>query len=250
MARRKTKRLLSEGEMRRFAKLAKISPVNEMYGTMPGARDGEDEEEGAGMRDMQEAAHEDEEEPAMRDMQEAAHEDVEEMEVSADEMDDMDMDDMDDMDDEMDMGMGMDMPAADEDEGMVDIEVFMGVLEDALEQATGKKVSAIYDDDEEAPDEGGDDNDKIDMGMSPKPEPEDMPDMDELAEAIARRVRRRMNENRRPAKRTRSNAETVNAVTERVMKRINEEKKQAESLDKRADALTDRIFARLMKESR
>jgi len=82
-------------------------------------------------------------------------------------------------------------------------------------------------------------------------EPEmDMPDMDELAEAIARRVRRRMNENRRPAKRTRSKAETVNAVTERVMKRINEEKKQAESLDKRADTLTDRIFARLMKESR
>ena len=233
MARRKTKRLLSEGEMRRFAKLAKISPVNEMYGkAMPGARDDEDEDE-PGMRD---------------DMQEAAHEGGEEMEVSADEMDDMAVD-MADMDDKMDMDM--DMPAADEDEGMVDIEVFMGALEDALEKATGEKVSAVVDMEEEpgdemAPKKGGD---ARDMEMPEEPEM-DMPDMDELAEAIARRVRRRMNENRRPAKRTRSKAETVNAVTERVMKRINEEKKQAESLDRRADALTDRIFARLMKESR
>lgn len=237
MARRKTKRLLSEGEMRRFAKLAKISPVNEMYGkAMPGARD-EDEDE-PGMRDyMEEGAHEDEEEPGMRDdMQEAAHEDGEEMEVSADEME-MDMDDMDDK-----MDMDMDMPAADAGEGMVDIEDFMNALESALEEVTGEEVSTDIDmGDEMAPKEGGD---ALDMEM-----PEE-PDMDELAEAIARRVRRRMNENRRPAKRTRSKAETVNAVTERVMKRINEEKKQAESLDKRADALTDRIFARLMKESR
>ena len=240
MARRKTKRLLSEGEMRRFAKLAKISPVNEMYGkAMPGARD-EDEDE-PGMRDyMEEGAHEDEEEPGMRDdMQEAAHEDGEEMEVSADEME-MDMDDMDDK-------MDMDMPAADAGEGMVDIEDFMNALESALEEVTGEEVSTDIDmGDEMAPKEGGD---ALDMEMPEEPEM-DMPDMDELAEAIARRVRRRMNENRRPAKRTRSKAETVNAVTERVMKRINEEKKQAESLDKRADALTDRIFARLMKESR
>lgn len=247
MARRKTKRLLSEGEMRRFAKLAKISPVNEMYGkAMPGARD-EDEDE-PGMRDyMEEGAHEDEEEPGMRDdMQEAAHEDGEEMEVSADEMD-MDMDDMDDK-----MDMDMDMPAADAGEGMVDIEDFMNALESALEEVTGEEVSTDIDmGDEMAPDEGGD---ALNMEMPKEPaemEPEmDMSDMDELAEAISRRVRRRMNENRRPAKRTRSKAETVNAVTERVMKRINEEKKQAESLDKRADALTDRIFARLMKESR
>tara|TARA_R100001509_G_scaffold93864_1_gene54268 strand:+ start:1939 stop:2661 length:723 start_codon:yes stop_codon:yes gene_type:complete len=240
MARRKTKRLLSEGEMRRFAKLAKISPVNEMYGkAMPGARD-EDEDE-PGMRDyMEEGAHEDEEEPGMRDdMQEAAHEGGEEMEVSADEME-MDMDDMDDK-------MDMDMPAADAGEGMVDIEDFMNALESALEEVTGEEVSTDIDmGDEMAPKEGGD---ALDMEMPEEPEM-DMPDMDELAEAIARRVRRRMNENRRPAKRTRSKAETVNAVTERVMKRINEEKKQAESLDKRADALTDRIFARLMKESR
>ena len=240
MARRKTKRLLSEGEMRRFAKLAKISPVNEMYGkAMPGARD-EDEDE-PGMRDyMEEGAHEDEEEPGMRDdMQEAAHEGGEEMEVSADEME-MDMDDMDDK-------MDMDMPAADAGEGMVDIEDFMNALESALEEVTGEEVSTDIDmGDEMVPKEGGD---ALDMEMPEEPEM-DMPDMDELAEAIARRVRRRMNANRRPAKRTRSKAETVNAVTERVMKRINEEKKQAESLDKRADALTDRIFARLMKESR
>lgn len=236
MARRKTKRLLSEGEMRRFAKLAKLSPVNEMYG-MPGARD------------------EEEEEPGMRDMMQ---EEDEEMEVSADEVEaepaPMDMDAMDDMPEEpepMDMGMGMDAPSG--GAGMVDIEDFMSALESALEEVTGEEVSTEMDmGDEEAPDEGGE---ELDMEMPPEPamdmgDEDEMPDMDELAEAIARRVRRRMNENRRPAKRTRNKAKTVDAVTNRVMKRINEEKKQAESLDKRADALTDRIFARLMKESR
>lgn len=236
MARRKTKRLLSEGEMRRFAKLANLSPVNEMYG-MPGARD-------------------DEEEPGMRDMmQEEEHE---EMEVSADEVEaePAPMDAMDDMPEEPEMDMDMDMDAPAGGEGMVDIEDFMSALESALEEVTGEEVSTEMDmGDEEAPDEGGE---ELDMEMSPEPamdmdmgdEEDEMPDMDELAEAIARRVRRRMNENRRPAKRTRNKAKTVDTVTNRVMKRINEEKKQAESLDKRADALTDRIFARLMKESR
>tara|TARA_R100000951_G_scaffold116706_2_gene129978 strand:+ start:6064 stop:6780 length:717 start_codon:yes stop_codon:yes gene_type:complete len=238
MARRKTKRLLSEGEMRRFAKLANLSPVNEMYG-VPGARD------------------EEEEEPGMRDgmMQEEEHE---EMEVSADEVEaePAPMDAMDDMPEEPEMDMDMDMDAPAGGEGMVDIEDFMSALESALEEVTGEEVSTEMDmGDEEAPDEGGE---ELDMEMSPEPamdmdmgdEEDEMPDMDELAEAIARRVRRRMNENRRPAKRTRNKAKTVDAVTNRVMKRINEEKKQAESLDKRADALTDRIFARLMKESR
>ena len=237
MARRKTKRLLSEGEMRRFAKLANLSPVNEMYG-MPGARD------------------EEEDEPGMRDMMQ--EEEEEEMEVSADEVEaepaPMDMDAMDDMPEEPEMDMDMGAPAGGE-AGMVDIEDFMSALESALEEVTGEEVSTEMDieGDEGAPDEGGE---ELDMEMSPEPmdmgdeDEEEMPDMDELAEAIARRVRRRMNENRRPAKRTRNKAKTVDTVTKRVMKRINEEKKQAASMDKRADALTDRIFARLMKESR
>lgn len=247
MARKKTHGLLSEGEMRRFAKLANISPVNEMYGMKPGARDEEEEE--PGMRDyMQEGEHEEDDEPGMRDMMEKE----DEMEVSADEleMDDAPAPEMDMADDMPDMPeMDMDAPA--DGGGMVDIEDFMSALESALEEVTGEEVSTDIDlGDEMAPDEGGD---ALDMEMPDEPDmDDDMPDMDELAESIARRVRRRLSENRRPAKRTRkmNNAKTVDIVSERVMRRLEEEKKQAESLDKRADALTDRIFARLMKESR
>jgi len=92
MARRKQKQLLSEGEMRRFMKLAKISPINEME--HPGMRDDEKDDE-----------------PGMRDyMQEAEHDD--EMEVSADEMEMDDVGAPDDMDmDTGDMDMGDDFGA-------------------------------------------------------------------------------------------------------------------------------------------
>ena len=101
MARNKTKRLLSEGEMRRFMKLASISPMNEMYGMAPGQRD-------------------EEEEMPMGD---------EEMEVSADEVEEVPMDDMPEepaMDD-----MEMDVEPAG-DAGMVDVEQFMSALELSL----------------------------------------------------------------------------------------------------------------------
>ena len=228
MARRKTKRLLSEGEMRRFMKLASISPMNEMYGMAPGQRD-------------------EEEEMPMGD---------EEMEVSADEVEEVPMDDMPEepaMDD-----MEMDVEPAG-DAGMVDVEQFMSALESALEEVTGEEVSTEMDlGDEEAPEQGGD---EIDMEMSPEPVEDEEPmmddeeepmmeDMDELAEAIARRVRRKLAESRRPAKREVSKKQTVERVANRVMKRLDEEKKAKEDLDKRADELTDRIFKRLMKESR
>merc|ERR1712072_1562796 len=175
MARRKKKRLLSEGEMRRFMKLASISPMNEMYGMAPGQRD-------------------EEEEMPMGD---------EEMEVSADEVEEVPMDDMPEepaMDD-----MEMDMEPA-EEAGMVDVEQFMSALESALEEVTGEEVSTEMDlGDEEAPEQGGD---EIDMEMSPEPVEDEEPmmddeeepmmeDMDELAEAIARRVRRKLAESRR-----------------------------------------------------
>ena len=49
MARKTNKAILTEGEMRRFMKLAKISPLQEMGYGMPGARDEEEDE--PGMRD-------------------------------------------------------------------------------------------------------------------------------------------------------------------------------------------------------
>ena len=223
MARRKTKRLLSEGEMRRFMKLASISPMNEMYGMDPGQRDEE-----------------------------------EEMDVSADEMEVGEEEPMDDMPEEEPMA-DMDMEPAGE-AGMVDVEQFMSALESALEEVTGEEVSTEMDlGDEEAPEQGGDD---IDMEMSPEPAEDEMPmdeepmmeaadeEVDDLAEAIARRVRRKLSESRRPAKREVSKKQTVERVANRVMKRLQEEKKAKETLDKRADELTERIFARLMKESR
>ena len=133
MARNKTKRLLSEGEMRRFMKLASISPMNEMYGMAPGQRD-------------------EEEEMPMGD----------EMEVSADEVE-MDVEepaaDLPDEEPAMD-DMEMDMEPAG-DAGMVDVEQFMSALESALEEVTGEEVSTVVDmeepGDEMAPEQGGDD---------------------------------------------------------------------------------------------
>ena len=246
MARRKTKRLLSEGEMRRFMKLAKISPMNEMggYDMAPGQRDEEEEMEMGG----------------------------EEMDVSADEMEMGDEEvPMDDMPEEPAMDdMEMDMEPAGE-AGMVDVEQFMSALEDALEEVTGKPVSAVVDEpgDEGAPPKGGDDTP---VEMSPEPvedemgmdmmddeeeEEEEEEEVDDLAEAIARRVRRKLAESRRPAKRrtnsrkrAMSKKQTVDRVANRVTKRLQEEKKAKKALDKRADELTDRIFKRLMKESR
>lgn len=174
MARRKQKQLLSEGEMRRFMKLAKISPINEME--HPGMRDDDAEKE---------------DEPGMRDYMQ---EQEEEMEVSADEME-MDAPDAEapEMDMDMEPEMDMDMPAAG---GTVDIEDFMNALERALEDVTGEEVSTEMDlGDEEAPLEGGD---ELDMEMPPEPamdmdmDDEEEMDMDKLAESIARRVRRKM----------------------------------------------------------
>ncbi len=99
MARKINKSLLSEGEMRRFMKLAKISPLQEMGGSygMPGARD------------------EEEDEPGMRDdmMEQEEEEEVEAAEMEAP------MDDEPAMDEpEMDM----EMDAEEGGEKMVDVE--------------------------------------------------------------------------------------------------------------------------------
>ena len=238
MARRKQKQLLSEGEMRRFMKLAKISPINEMG--HPGMRDDEEEDE-----------------PGMRDyMQESEHDD--EMEVSAGEMemdavgmpDDMDVEPEMEMDVEPEMDMDMGAPTAD---GTVSIEDFMSALEKALEDITGEEVSTEMDlSDEEAPLEGGD---ELDMEMPPEPamdmdmgDEEEM-DMDKLAESIARRVRRKM-ALRKDSRTSKSKDKIVENTYRRVMKRINSMNEGQKNIDKRADELTEKIFRRLIKESR
>jgi len=214
MARKINKSLLSEGEMRRFMKLANISPLQEMgsMGMVPGMRDEEEEEEDT---------------PGARDYMQ---EQDEEMEVADAEME---MDAPAEPDMEMDMEMG----AEEGGEGqMIELDDFLAALETALEDVTGEEVSTDMDmaGGEEAPEEGGE---ELDMEMSPEPdmggeEPEmamGAADMEELAERVASRVRSRiMQESRKQTRR----------------------KQAQKSLDERANALTDRIFARLMKESR
>ena len=209
MARKTNKAILTEGEMRRFMKLAKISPLKEMGGSygMPGMRDEEEEDE-----------------PGMRDdmMEQEEEEEVEAAEMEAP------MDDEPAMD-EPEMDMDMEMDAEEGGEKMVDVEQFLSILDsaltDAVEEVTGQEVEVSADMEMdgglEAPEEGGED---LDMEMPPMAddEEEEEMDMDMMAERIARRVKARM---------------------------MQESRKQ-EALDQRVDELTDKIFARLMKESR
>ena len=217
MARKINKALLTEGEMRRFMKLANISPLQEMGMSVSGPslsvgkRDDEEDEE------AQEMMEQDEE----MEVADAEMEAPEEEAAPA----------------EPDMEMDMEMGAEEGGGGqMIDLDDFLSALETALEDVTGEEVSTDMDmaGDEEAPEEGGE---ELDMEMSPEPdmggeEPEmamGAADMEELAERVARRVRSRiMQESRKKAR------------SEQAQK----------SLDERANALTDRIFARLMKESR
>ena len=218
MARKINKSLLSEGEMRRFMKLANISPLQEMgsMGMVPGMRDDEDEDA-----------------PGMRDYMQEQEE--EEMEMDAE----MEAPEEEAAPAEPDMEMDMEMGAEEGGEGqMIELDDFLAALETALEDVTGEEVSTDMDmaGDEEAPEEGGE-PEELDMEMPPEPdmgdeEPEmamGAADMEELAERVARRVRSRiMQESRKQTRR----------------------KQAQKSLDERANALTDRIFARLMKESR
>jgi hypothetical protein len=205
MARKTNKAILTEGEMRRFMKLANVSPLKEMGYDVPGARD-EDEEV---MEEEEEMGEEEEE--------------VEAAEMEAELPAEM-------PEEEPEMEMDMEMGAEEGGEKMIDLDDFMSALETALENVTGEEVSTDMDMEggEEAPEEGGD---SLDMEMSPEPEMdmdmggEEEMDMDMMAERIARRVKARMMQESR--------------------KRI-----QKEANEKRIEELTDRIFARLMKESR
>ncbi len=170
------KKLLSEAQVRRFAKLANLSPINEMYSK----RDDEEEK-------MEEAAHAEEEkveEGMYAEDEPAADEEMPPME-----------DEPADEEPEMDMGAGDELELTDE-EAMAIIEL-------------GKKLEA-------AMPEGGDEEPEMDMGGDDMPPMEDEPEMDlneeeaeeeimealqgityvperkEIVEEVARRVAKRL----------------------------------------------------------
>ena len=206
MARKTNKAILTEGEMRRFMKLAKISPLKEMGYGMPGARD--EEEDAPGMRD---------------DMMEQE----EEEEVEAAEME-APMDDEPAMDEpEPEMDMGMEMDAEEGGEKMVDVEQFLSILDsaltDAVEEVTGQEVEVSadmeMDGDLGAPEEGGED---LDMEMPPMAddEEEEEMDMDMMAERIARRVKARMMQESRKQK---ALDQRVDELTDKIFARLMKE---------------------------
>jgi hypothetical protein len=185
------KTLLTEAEIRKFMKLANISPMNEMGMGMdlPGARDEEEEEEEPGMRDyMQEQEEEEEmdmdaEEGDMEmDVEMAAEEPAE-----ADAMD-MEMDDDMGMDDAMDMG-------GDKEEQFADIvnqlAELVGVVADVGfdgEEEMEGEVEAEEGGDLEMADSAPDDEEEVEMGE------------EEMIAEVARRVKARLlNESKRDA---------------------------------------------------
>jgi len=158
------KKLLSEAQMRRFAKLANLPAINEMYHKR------EDEE-------MKEGMHEDEE------MKEGMH-DKDELKKEAMHEDEMDAPEMDAP--EMDM--------AGEDELQLTDEEAQAIIE------LGEKLKAAMD--SEAPEMDAEPMDEPDMGADMGEEDEELmealggieyvPERQEIVEEVARRVAKRL----------------------------------------------------------
>ena len=154
------KKLLTEGEIRQFMKLANLRPVgqqrlSEMYGTKPGLRD---DEMGDEMGDEMAP------EMPVDDMAPEGEEEVEDVELGP----------------EPEEGGG----------GMVSMDDFMSALERAIEEVTGEEADVSEDPgDEELPgDEGDEGGMEMDMAMDMDAEEEE-PMMEER-EAEARRKKR------------------------------------------------------------
>lgn len=197
------KTLLTEGELRRFMKLANMRPlgeekIQEMYGDVPGGRDDEDLDEEISL---------DEEEMEM-DMEMGAEEEP---------MDDMDMGAEDDLG-EPDP---MDEPVDDAPEGEMELsdEEAQAIIDlaDRLQAAMGADAGGEDDmdmsddlgaeDDLEAP-EGGDE-----LEMDAEEEEEPMMEEDDLVAEVAKRVAARLQaENKKQ--------EIVDQLAERIMKRL------------------------------
>ena len=192
------KTLLNEAEIRRFMKLANMSPVgdgriNERY--PPGQRDEEELDVAAADVEMGPEG-----------------EDVEAMDVEMDVEEPAPEAPMDDMGD--DMGAGT----------MVSVDDFMAALETALEDVTGEEVNTVVglEADAEAPEEGGDELEPEMPELSAEPEGMDVGAEEEevefsmqgrLVNKVAQRVAaRRVKEDRK--------AKLTDQLTERIFKRL------------------------------
>ena len=164
------KKLLSEAQMRRFAKLANLPAVNEMYHK----RDEEEvNEEVVQEEEVTEGMHEDEE------MKEGMHE--EEAEMDAPEMDAPEMDEP-----EMEMEGGDEMELTDEEaQAIID-------LADKLKAAMGEGEPELDAPEMDAPEMDADMGEEDEELMEALAGIEYVPERKDIVEEVARRVAKRL----------------------------------------------------------
>jgi len=219
------KTLLTEGEFKKFMKLARLEPIaadklSEMYGSgRPGMRDDK-----PGMREpgMREPGMRDEEEDELDEELSALFEEEDEMPDMGDEEetamepvgdepmgdDDMDMPDVELADDDMGGGDMGDLRGQSEDA----LENLLGLIDQGLDKADMGDVMDVEADDEGDEGMGGIEGGDADMDAAP-PAPEGGMDDEELMEVVARRVARRLQrESKVDAK--------SDLIAERIMKRL------------------------------
>jgi hypothetical protein len=231
------KTLLTEGEFKKFMKLARLEPLaaeklSEMYGSgRPGMRDEKPGMREPGMREpgMRDKEEEEEDEPGMREpgmrepvMREEEEDLAEDLAALFEEEDDMpDMGGeeetaMEPVDDEP-----MDMPADDmagggmsELRGQIEdaLESLLSLIDQGLEKADMGDVMDVEADDEGGEGMGGIEGGDAEMDASP-PAPEGGMDDEELMETVARRVAQRLQrESKVDAK--------SDLIAERILKRL------------------------------
>jgi len=208
------KTLLTEGEFKKFMKLARLEPISgeklsEMYGSgRLGMRDEEDEPgmRQPGMReeeldeDLAALFEEDDEMPDMGSEAETAIEPV------GDEP--MEMPDVEVTDDEMDGGGIADLRGEIESA----LENLLGLIDQSLDKADMGDVMDVEADDEGDAGLEGDEGGDAEMGAA-LPAPEDEMDDDELMEAVTRRVALRLQRESKVDARS-------DLIAERIMKRL------------------------------
>ena len=175
------KKLLSEAQMRRFAKLANLPAVNEMYHK----RDEEEMKEGMHEDEevKQEGMHEDEE------MKEGMHEKEEEMKEAMHEDEPEAPAEMPEMEPEMDMDGGDEMELTDEEaQAIIDL---ADKLRAAMDDAPAEEP-AMDAEEPEMPEMGDDMDKEDDELMEALSGIEYIPEQKDIVEEVARRVAKRL----------------------------------------------------------
>lgn len=212
------KTLLTEGEFKKFMKLARLEPLageklSEMYGSgRPGMRDDKPGMREPGMKDEEEDELDEElsalfkEEDEMPDMdgeEETAMEPVDDEPMGDDEMPDVEL-----ADDDAGGGDMGDLRGQIEDA----LENLLGLIDQGLDKADMGDVMDVEADDEGDEGMGGIEGGDAEMDAAP-PAPEGGMDDEELMETVARRVARRLQrESKVDAK--------SDLIAERIMKRL------------------------------